>query len=106
MSRRGPRGVRVDRKSNAKKSITHLSGVLESSLNADNELADIAARDILRVSKKHGVRAENSIGKKICRSCEKALIPGKTAQVRVTSKNNIITCLRCGRVNRNSLVKQ
>ena len=105
MSRRGPRRVRTDRKSNAKKSITHLSDVLESSLNTDNELADIAARDILRVSKKHGVRPGNSIGKKICRSCAAALIPGKTAQVRVTSNNNIITCLRCGRVNRNSLVE-
>ena len=106
MARNGSRRVSANRKTKAKDSITHLSGVLDSSLNADNELADIAARDILRVSKKHGVRPENSIGKKICRSCEKALIPGKTAQVRVTSKNNIITCLRCGRVNRNSLVKQ
>ncbi len=106
MSRRGPRGVRIDRKLNAKKSITHLSGVLESSLNTDNELADIAARDILRVSKKHGVRSEISTRKKICRSCEAALIPGKTAQVRIVSEKTIITCLRCGRVNRNSLVKQ
>ncbi len=106
MTRRGSRGVRADRKTNAKKSITHLSGVLDSSLNTDNELADIAARDILRVSKKHGVRSVNSIGKKICRSCEAALIPGNTAQVRVTSKKTTTTCLRCGRINRNSLVEQ
>ncbi|HJM29859.1 MAG: ribonuclease P Rpr2/Rpp21/SNM1 subunit [Candidatus Thalassarchaeaceae archaeon] len=106
MARNGSRRVSANRKTKAKDSMTHLSGVLDSSLNIDNELADIAARDILRVSKKHGVRSEISTRKKICRSCEAALIPGKTAQVRIVSEKTIITCLRCGRVNRNSLVKQ
>ena len=106
MARNGSRRVSANRKTKAKDSMTHLSGVLDSSLNIDNELADIAARDILRVSKKHGVRSEISTGRKICRSCEAALIPGKTAQVRVISKKTITTCLRCGRVNRNGLVKQ
>ena len=92
------------KKSNRKKiaasAILHLSSVLESSNLQSSKVYDSAARQILGISKKHGVRPSSEIKRKICRSCKISLTPGINSRVRVSSKKLIITCLECGRMER------
>jgi len=102
MAGRGRRSRRrkADRKNEANNAIRHLSTVLETSLGEGIPIADNAARQILAVGKKHGVRPSSEVNRKICRSCKQSMFPGLTSRVRITSKTLIITCLRCGRKTR------
>ena len=74
-------------------------------MESDKEISDLAARDLLRVSKRHGVRAESQIRDLICRSCNTVLRPGENARVRIQDGIRRITCLDCGRIHRNKICK-
>ncbi|HJM24525.1 MAG TPA: ribonuclease P Rpr2/Rpp21/SNM1 subunit [Candidatus Thalassarchaeaceae archaeon] len=89
-----------ERKLVAERAITHLSSVLESSLGEDDQIADNAARQILSLGKKHGIRPNPRVKRKICRTCKQSMFPGLTSRVRISSKMLVTTCLRCGRKNR------
>ena len=91
-----------NRKKKAEESIQHLSELI---LQSDKEISNLAARDLLRVSKRHGVRAESHVRDLICRSCNAVLRPGKNARVRIQDGNRRLTCLNCGRVHRNKINK-
>ena len=91
-----------NRKKKAEESIKHLSELI---MQSDKEISDLAARDLLRVSKRHGVRAESHIRDLICRSCNTVLRPGENARVRIQDGIRRITCLDCGRVHRNKISK-
>ena len=91
-----------NRKKKAQESIKHLSELI---MQSDKEISDLAARDLLRVSKRHGVRAESYIRDLICRSCNTVLRPGENARVRIQDGIRRITCLDCGRVHRNKISK-
>ena len=91
-----------NRKKKAQESIKHLSELI---MQSDKEISDLAARDLLRVSKRHGVRAESHIRDLICRSCNTVLRPGENARVRIQDGIRRITCLDCGRVHRNKISK-
>ena len=88
------------RKRRASKAIEELSTVLLSYDTTDSEAVDAAARDILRIGKRHGERPESQIARLICRGCEAALIPGRNARFRISVSMLIITCEDCGRVER------
>ena len=102
MAGRGRRSSRrkSDRKNEAEAAIRNLSDALEDSLGEHVEMADSAARQILAIGKKHGVRPASMIKRMICRSCKKSLSPGINSRVRISSKKLIMTCLVCGRVAR------
>ena len=91
-----------NRKKKAQESIKHLSELI---MQSDKEISDLAARDLLRVSKRHGVRAESHIRDLICRSCNTVLRPGENARIRIQDKIRRITCLDCGRVHRSKISK-
>ena len=91
-----------NREKKAEESIEHLSELI---MQSDKEISDLAARDLLRVSKRHGVRAESHIRDLICRSCNTVLRPGENARVRIQDGIRRITCLDCGRVYRNKINK-
>ena len=91
-----------NRKKKAEESIEHLSKLI---LQSDREISKLAARDLLRVSKRHGVRAESNIRDLLCRSCNTVLRPGENARVRIQDGIRRITCLDCGRVHRNKISK-
>ena len=91
-----------NRKKKAEESIEHLSELI---MQSDKEISDLAARDLLRVSKRHGVRAESHIRDLICRACNTVLRPGENARVRIQDGIRKITCLDCGRVHRNKISK-
>ena len=99
--RRRGRGSK-NRMKKAEESIEHLSELI---LQSDKEISNLAARDLLRVSKRHGVRAESHIRDLICRSCNTVLRPGANARVRIQDGIRRITCLDCGRIHRNKICK-
>ena len=99
--RRRGRGSK-NRRDKAEESIEHLSELI---LQSDKEISNLAARDLLRVSKRHGVRAESQIRDLICRSCNTVLRPGENARVRIQDGFQRITCLDCGRIHRNKICK-
>lgn len=99
--RRRGRGSK-NRVNKAEESIEHLSELI---LQSDKEISNLAARDLLRVSKRHGVRAESQIRDLICRSCNTVLRPGENARVRIQDGIRRITCLDCGRIHRNKICK-
>ena len=98
--RRRSRRRKSDRKKDAESAIRHLSDTLESNLSRHVRIADSAARQIIAIGKKHGIRPASEIKRKICRSCKKSLSPGVNSRVRISSKKIIITCLECGRMMR------
>ena len=99
--RRRGRGSK-NRRNKAEESIEHLSELI---LQSDKEISNLAARDLLRVSKRHGVRAESQIRDLICRSCNTVLRPGENARVRIQDGIRRLTCLDCGRIHRNKICK-
>ena len=84
----------------AESAIRYLSQSLESNLGEYVQIADSAARQIIAIGKKHGVRPASEIRRRICRSCKKSLSPGVNSRVRISSKMLVITCLECGRMMR------
>ena len=98
--RRRSRRRKSDRKKDAESAIRHLSDTLESNLIRHVRIADSAARQIIAIGKKHGIRPASEIKRKICRSCKKSLFPGVNSRVRISSKKILITCLECGRMMR------
>ena len=86
----------------AEESIEHLSELI---LQSDKEISNLAARALLRVSKRDGVSAESHIRDLICRSCNTVLRPGENARVRIQDGIRRITCLDCGRIHRNKICK-
>ena len=97
---RRSRRRRSDRMNDAESAIKHLSHVLGDNLGGHAQIADSAARQIIAIGKKHGVRPAPEIKRKICRSCKKSLSPGVNSRVRISSKMLVITCLECGRMMR------
>jgi len=85
------------RKNLAEESISHLSNLL---LHPENELANSAARDLIRISKRHGVRVSKENRSLICRTCKSNLRPGYNARIRLVGSNRKITCINCNRVYR------
>ena len=97
---RRSRRRRSDRMNVAESAIKHLSHVLGGNLGGHAQITDSAARQIIAMGKKHGVRPDSGIKRKICRSCKKSLSPGVNSRVRISSKMLVITCLGCGRMMR------
>ena len=104
-----PRRIRRSdsrRKARASEAIDHLSSIVNSPDDYDEESVNSAARDILRIGKRHGVRPDANTSRLICRSCSSALIPGRSATTRIRSGTVIVTCNNCGRVTRTSTESQ
>jgi RNase P subunit RPR2 len=91
---------RLGRKEGAAKAIQHLSGILGARHISNQEIADSAARQLMGIGRRHGVRAKPQVTRMICRSCHLSLIPGKSSRVRISSGVITNSCLRCGRVRR------
>ncbi len=64
----------------------------------DENMSNAAARSILRIGKKHGVRNRSYYGVSICRVCMEVLVPGRNSRVRIRAKSLKYTCLRCNAI--------
>ena len=101
MGRRRQRsGRKLRRRDDAEKAVEQLSTILGASVVSNEEIADSAARQLMGIGRRHGVRAKPRVTRMICRACHRSLLPGKSARVRIASGAVITTCLRCGRVQR------
>ena len=102
MSKQRRRSRRGDakRKGRVLKAVNDLSSLLKGSVSVAPRLADAAARDILRIGKRHGERPDSDTSRLICRGCESALMPGRTARTRISRGKLIVTCENCGRIAR------
>ena len=101
MGRRRQRsGRKLRRRDDAEKAVEQLSTILGASVVSNEGIADSAARQLMGIGRRHGVRAKPRVTRMICRACQRSLIPGKSARVRIASGAVITTCLRCGRVQR------
>ena len=94
------------RKAKASEAIDHLSSIVQAPENNDEESVNYAARDILRIGKRHGIRPDPTTSSLICRGCSSALIPGRTARTRIRSGTITVTCSNCGRITRKSVESQ
>ena len=101
MGRRRQRsGRKLRRRDDAEKAVEQLSTILGASVVSNEEIADSAARQLMGIGRRHGVRAKPRVTRMICRACQRSLLPGKSARVRIASGAVITTCLRCKRVQR------
>jgi ribonuclease P protein subunit RPR2 len=101
MGRRRQRsGRKLRRRDDAEKAVEQLSTILGASVVSNEEIADSAARQLMGIGRRHGVRAKPRVTRMICRACHRSLLPGKSARVRIASGAVITTCLRCKRVQR------
>ena len=105
MSRRNRRKD-SKRKTRASEAIGHLSSIVQAPENNDEESVNSAARDILRIGKRHGIRPDPTTSSLICRGCSSALIQGRTARTRIRSGIITVTCRNCGRITRKSAESQ
>ena len=55
-----------------------------------------------KISLRYNVRLSKQLKRKFCKNCNSLLIPGRTSQTRIKSKEKIITvrCLKCNKVYR------
>ena len=92
-----------NRRKNAQIAVNQLSSIMLRYNEIELEIVDSAARQLISVGKRHGVRANSEVTRLICRFCKKSLIPAKNARIRINSGRIVTTCIRCNRVYRSKL---
>ena len=80
-----------------------LSKIILSPDKNSHRIRDVAARDILRLSKRHGQSNESISRILICRSCESVMRFGRDSRIRIRKQSVITTCLRCENKTRKPL---
>ena len=85
----------LKRKNRSKKAISQLSSIIDSPANFSLEIRDIAVRDTLRLSKRHGQICEPNVRKMFCKVCESVMSFGSDSRIRIRKGSIIITCERC-----------
>ena len=83
------------RRNRSSSAISDLSEIILSPESHSHRIRDIAARDILRLSKRHGSKNDSNSRIFICRSCESVMRFGTDSRVRIRNKSVITTCQRC-----------
>ncbi|MBD51259.1 MAG: hypothetical protein CMB08_05005 [Euryarchaeota archaeon] len=89
-----------ERKKNASESLLFLTDILDEDTFTNPILSDSVAKSILRLGKRHGVRASPKIYQKICRKCHAYLVPGKNSRIRISNGFILNTCIACHRIYR------
>ena len=84
-----------NRKDKANSSVVQLSNIINSPKEYRDRIRDVAARDLLKLGKKHGTRGNSETNSSICRMCKSILIPGLNVKIRIRDKSVISTCKRC-----------
>ena len=83
------------RKNRSLEAISELSDIILTPETHSHRVRDVAARDILRLSKKHGQNNQSISRIFVCKSCESVMRFGNDSRVRIRKKSVIITCERC-----------
>jgi RNase P subunit RPR2 len=83
------------RKNRSLQAISELSDIILTPETHSHRVRDVAARDILRLSKRHGQNNQSISRIFVCKSCESVMRFGNDSRVRIRKKSVIITCERC-----------
>ena len=94
---RRSRRTRTARNADAEEAVNHLSEVLISGLSDESTIADNAARQLIGIGKKHGIRADPSIRGMICRTCKKSMLPPTVLTSTGHKKTELKPNLRLGK---------
>lgn len=84
----------------AKERIERLFELAEREFGHDPELTRAWLELARRISMRTRVRIPRELKRRMCRSCHRMLVPGRSARVRLKRGRVCITCLACGRVMR------
>lgn len=95
-----------NKKKNASKAMLFLSNILNERNFTQTTLADSVAKSIIRLGKRHGIRAKKNKYNKICRTCQSSMIPGKSSRIRISNGFILNTCMTCQRIYRFRLDNQ
>ena len=82
--------------------IRKLFSLAEKSFEKNPGRSHRYAELIRRLSMRHNVRLPGEIRRRVCRKCNKFLVPGKNCRVRANNRQRavIVTCLECGNIVR------
>jgi RNase P subunit RPR2 len=83
------------RKNRSKKAISQLSDIIESPKEFSLNIRNIAVRDSLRISKRHGQGCESSVRIMFCKVCKSVMNFGTDSRIRIRKSSVITTCERC-----------
>ncbi|MBC64907.1 MAG: hypothetical protein CMB15_04690 [Euryarchaeota archaeon] len=88
------------RKKRSKKAISQLSNIIASPDNFSLSIRNIAVRDSLRISKRHGQRCEPNARLMFCKSCKSIMSFGSESRIRIRKGSVIISCKLCNNKTR------
>ena len=83
------------RKNRSKKAISQLSSIIHSPEKYPLKIRNIAVRDTLRITKRHGQRCESNLRIMFCKVCKSVMSFGSDSRIRIRKSSIIITCERC-----------
>ena len=66
----------------------------------DDDVAENAAKHLVRTSRRNRLRVPNDYRRLICKGCSRILKPGINQRIRVRAGMIVRTCLECGRTHR------
>ena len=92
----------------AKERIKLLFRMAASLVDKNPEISRRYIKLLRKIGLRYNVRLGKEIKRSICKNCNALLIPGKTARVRINSRNKtiIIRCLACGSIKRYGYAKE
>jgi len=83
------------RKKRAKKAISELSDIICSPNNYPVHVRNIAVKDLLKLTKRHGEKCNPALRIMFCKACESVMSFGSDSRIRIRKSSVIITCNRC-----------
>ena len=81
----------------ARQQIQRLFELAESISVMRPESSDRYVHLAKQIGMRNRVRIPAHLKRRMCRHCEKYLVPGRTCRVRLNGTNVVVTCLACGR---------
>ncbi len=82
------------RKNRSEKAISQLSNIIKSP-NFSLKIRNIAVRDSLKISKRHGQGCEPNVRIIFCKVCKSVMNFGSDSRIRIRKSSVITTCERC-----------
>lgn len=80
--------------------VERLFELAETEFKQHPELSDRYVRLAWKLKTRYNVKLPSHLKRKFCRKCLSFWMPGVSCRVRLQSGRIVVTCLRCGRVER------
>lgn len=90
----------IRRKKRSSKAMSKLSNIISSPHDFPLKMRNIAVRDMMLLSKRHGTKFNSLTKISICKICKSVMNFGVDSRVRIRDKSIVITCERCNNKTR------